>query len=69
MDEVIDPMAWRLRSWRGKSKAWKRKSPNSLLYFRTRTLGDKLQRLARVSPSHLGVIELLVDQILKRLEG
>lgn len=41
----------------------------SLLYFRKRTLGDKLQVLARVAPNHLRVIEQLVDQILKRRNG
>jgi hypothetical protein len=32
-------------------------------------LGDKLQRLAHVSPRHVGLVELLVDQILRNLNG
>ena len=35
-----------------------------LAYFRKPTLGDKLHRLARTSPRHLRVVELLVDRML-----
>lgn len=41
----------------------------SVHYFRRPNLGDKLQRLAVLSPLHLQVVELLVDQILKRLRS
>lgn len=32
-------------------------------------LGDKLQVLAGISPPHLDLVELVVDQILKNLNG
>lgn len=32
------------------------------------TLGDKLQRLARVAPKRVRVIEILVDQMLQRMD-
>lgn len=42
--------------------------PPSPLLFKRRTLGDKLQAIQRLSPSHLVAIEVLVDQILRRLD-
>ena len=44
-------------------------TPRSLLLFKLPTLGDKLHRIARVSPSHLLAVELLVDQIIARIDG
>ena len=44
-----------------------RQSRRSRRYTR-RQLGDKLQVLAAKSPTHLRVVEVFVDLILKRLE-
>lgn len=44
-------------------------SGGSLLYFRRPNLGDKLQRLAGLSPRHVHAVEMLVDQMLKRLRS
>lgn len=44
-------------------------STNSLLYFRSPNLGDKLHRLARLSPNYVHLIEVLVDTMLQRIEG
>ena len=41
----------------------------SLLYFRKRSLGDKLQIIAAQSPKHLRAVELFVDLILVRLNS
>lgn len=52
-------------------RAARSSSPNSsgtLLPFTKRTLGDKLQRLAELSPSYVRDLEVLVDRILARLE-
>lgn len=43
--------------------------PRVLLLPHKPNLGDKLQRLAQVSPRHIFVVELLVDQILRRLDN
>ena len=43
-------------------------SRKSLLYFKHRTLGDKLQRLGNVSPGHLRTVELVVDLMLRRID-
>ncbi len=40
---------------------------NSACYWRKPTLGDKLQRLALVSPKHIQALDLLVDQLLREL--
>lgn len=39
----------------------------SVVLFRKRTLGDKLHRLAKVSPKHVLALELMVDLMLKHL--
>lgn len=39
----------------------------SVLFFHKTTLGDKLHRLARISPSHLVAVEILVDTLLREL--
>lgn len=41
----------------------------SLVYFHKPNLGDKLQRLAALSPVHVRALEQLTDQILKTLEA
>ena len=38
----------------------------SIAYWRKRTLGDKLHRLAVLSPRRVRVVELLVDQMLRK---
>lgn len=40
----------------------------SLRYFIKPTLGDKLQRLAQLSPKTVVAIEFLVDQLLRRID-
>lgn len=40
-----------------------------MLNFYRPALGDKLQRLAGLSPQHLRVVELLVDRILLRFKS
>lgn len=48
------------------SALWKTR-PGKLVSFSRRNLGDKLQRLYSISPSHLGAVEILVDSFLKDL--
>lgn len=40
----------------------------SIVSFRKPNLGDKLQRLARLSPSRVRAVEWLVDLMLRRLK-
>lgn len=40
---------------------------NSVCTWHKLTLGDKIHELARLSPKHVVALELLVDQILKKV--
>lgn len=43
-------------------------STKSLLLFRAPNLGDKLHRLALLSPTYISLIEVIVDTMLKRVD-
>lgn len=60
-------MSKRRRSQIRSGKSSATSNAGSLAYFHKPNLGDKLQRLADLSPQHLRALELLADQILRGL--
>lgn len=53
---------------RGSGGMSKRASGTRLLYWKKRSLGDKLQLLAALSPVSMRLVEIVVDILLKNAQ-
>lgn len=60
-------MSKRRRSPTRSAKSSATSNAGSVVFFHKPNLGDKLQRLAVLSPVHVRALELLADQILRSL--